>query len=423
MAEQQGQQLQGEREVAEVVGAHLQLEAVRGRPARGGIMTPALFMRTSSDVRLPSSSSAQRRTDARSARSSATVRASTAGAASRTCASAAAPRPSSRTASTSSAPAAAERDRRGEPQPVAGPGDDDGPTSHVHAASVAEPRGPAWAAPPGRPRVLAVRITDSAVMVTGAASGLGNATARRFAADGARVVLVDLPGERLDAAVADLSAVGDVVAAPADVTDEDQLAAAVAVAAGRGPLRVAVACAGIAPPTKTFGKRGVAPLDGFVQVVMVNLVGTFNLFRLVAEQMAGNDVVDGDRGVLIGTASVAAFDGQVGQAAYSASKGGVAAMTLPVARDLAEHAVRVMTIAPGDHGHAHARRAARGGPGVPRQAGPAPGPPGPARGVRRPGRAHRGQRPAQRGDHPARRRDPDGPPLEAGRARAALSRR
>ncbi len=195
--------------------------------------------------------------------------------------------------------------------------------------------------------MLAVRITDSAVLVTGAASGLGNATARRFAADGARVVIVDLPGERLDAAVAELSAVGDVVAAPADVTDEAQLAAAVAVAAGRGPLRVAVACAGIAPPTKTFGKRGVAPLEGFVQVVMVNLVGTFNLFRLAAEQMAGNEVVDGDRGVLIGTASVAAFDGQVGQAAYSASKGGVAAMTLPVARDLAEHAVRVMTIAPG----------------------------------------------------------------------------
>jgi len=197
------------------------------------------------------------------------------------------------------------------------------------------------------PRVLPVKITDSAVLVTGAASGLGNATARRLAADGARVVMVDLPGERLDAAVAGLGSVGDVVAAPADVTDAEQLAAAVAVATARGPLRVAVACAGIAPPTKTFGKRGVAPLDGFTTVVMVNLVGTFNLYRLAAEAMAGNEPVDGDRGVLVGTASVAAFDGQVGQAAYSASKGGVAAMTLPVARDLAEHAIRVMTIAPG----------------------------------------------------------------------------
>ncbi len=193
--------------------------------------------------------------------------------------------------------------------------------------------------------MLRVKIDDSAVLITGAASGLGHATARRLAADGARVVLVDLPGERLDAAAAGLGDQATAVAA--DVTDPDQLAAAVAAAVDRGPLRVAVACAGIAPPTKTFGKRGVAPLDGFTQVVMVNLVGTFNLFRLAAGAMAGNDPVDGDRGVLVGTASVAAFDGQVGQAAYSASKGGVAAMTLPVARDLAEHAIRVMTIAPG----------------------------------------------------------------------------
>jgi NAD(P)-dependent dehydrogenase (short-subunit alcohol dehydrogenase family) len=192
-----------------------------------------------------------------------------------------------------------------------------------------------------------VRITDSVVMVSGAASGLGRATAHRFAADGATVVLVDLPGERLDAAAAELADAGDVVAVPADVTSEDQLAQAVATAADHGPLRVAVACAGIAPPTKIYGKRGVAPLEGFQQVLAVNLAGTFNLFRLAAQAMVGNDDVDGDKGVLIGTASVAAFDGQVGQAAYAASKGGVAAMTLPVARDLAEHHIRVMTIAPG----------------------------------------------------------------------------
>lgn len=194
-----------------------------------------------------------------------------------------------------------------------------------------------------------MELAGSVAIVSGAASGLGLATAGKLASGGAHLVLVDLPGERLEAAVAQVqrSATGEVRTAAADVTSADELSAAVTVAAGLGPVRVAVACAGIAPPDKIWGKRGVASLDSFTKVVMVNLVGTFNLFRLAAERIVATEPVEQERGVLVGTASVAAFDGQIGQAAYAASKGGVAAMTLPVARDLAGSLVRVMTIAPG----------------------------------------------------------------------------
>jgi NAD(P)-dependent dehydrogenase (short-subunit alcohol dehydrogenase family) len=186
---------------------------------------------------------------------------------------------------------------------------------------------------------------DDAVLVTGGASGLGEATVRALLTTGAHAVLVDLPGSRGEAVA---SALGPrAVFVPADVRDPDQLADAVAAATGRGALRVAVSCAGVATPGRVVGRHGVLPLADFARVVEINLVGTFNLLRLAAEAMGANAPLDGDRGLVVLTASVAAFDGQVGQAAYAASKGGVAALTLPAARDLADRAVRVMTIAPG----------------------------------------------------------------------------
>jgi NAD(P)-dependent dehydrogenase (short-subunit alcohol dehydrogenase family) len=188
-------------------------------------------------------------------------------------------------------------------------------------------------------------IDGASAIVTGAASGLGRATAHRLAGLGARPVLVDLPGPGLDEVAADL---GDsAVAVAADVTDDDQVAAAVSRAAELGEPRVVVNCAGIVTPGKVLGRKGPLPSHTFAQVLAVNLVGTFNVLRLAAERMARTEPVDGERGVVVNTASVAAFDGQVGQAAYAASKGGVASMTLPVARELAEHLIRVVSIAPG----------------------------------------------------------------------------
>jgi NAD(P)-dependent dehydrogenase (short-subunit alcohol dehydrogenase family) len=160
---------------------------------------------------------------------------------------------------------------------------------------------------------------------------------------GARVVVVDLPGQA--AAVADLGP--SVTFAAADVTDEEQVAAAVAVATDLGPLRAVVLCAGVAPAARVVGRDGPHPLDLFERTVRVNLLGTFAVLRLAATAMAATAPVDGERGVVVMTSSVAAFDGQVGQAAYAASKGAVAAMTLPVARELAAHAVRVVSVAPG----------------------------------------------------------------------------
>ncbi|SDR80792.1 NADP-dependent 3-hydroxy acid dehydrogenase YdfG [Friedmanniella luteola] len=186
---------------------------------------------------------------------------------------------------------------------------------------------------------------DDVVLVTGGASGLGEATVRALLASGAQAVLVDLPGSRGSDLAAELGP--RAVFAAADVRDPDQLAAALATATAHGALRVAVSCAGVATPGRVVGRKGVLPLADFQRVVEINLVGTFNLLRLAAEAMGGNAPLDGDRGLVVMTASVAAFDGQVGQAAYAASKGGVAALTLPAARDLADRAVRVMTIAPG----------------------------------------------------------------------------
>ena len=182
-------------------------------------------------------------------------------------------------------------------------------------------------------------------IVFGGASGLGEATARRLAADGAEVVIVDLAGDRARELAGEIGG----RAAAANVLDEEAVAAAVEEATGapRG-LRICVNCAGIGPPGKLLGREGPSPLADFRSIIEVNLIGTINTLRLAAGAMVGNDPdEEGERGVAVNTASVAAFDGQVGQVAYSASKAGIAGMTLPLARELAGRGVRVCTIAPG----------------------------------------------------------------------------
>ncbi|MDQ1681034.1 MAG: hypothetical protein QOI42_1893 [Frankiaceae bacterium] len=184
-------------------------------------------------------------------------------------------------------------------------------------------------------------------IVAGGASGLGEATVRRLEAEGAHVVIADRDAERGEALAAEL---GDRVAfAATDVRSEQDVAAAVerAASAPRG-LRVSVTCAGVAIAEKTLGRNGPHALDSFERVVAVNLIGTFNVLRLAAAAMRANDPESsGLRGVCVNTASIAAYEGQIGQAAYAASKGAVAALTLPAARDLASHGIRVVTIAPG----------------------------------------------------------------------------
>ncbi|MFD5226183.1 SDR family NAD(P)-dependent oxidoreductase [Microbacterium sp. NPDC058342] len=190
-----------------------------------------------------------------------------------------------------------------------------------------------------------MQITGQGALITGGASGLGLASARRLAAGGAQVTIVDLPSSPGAEIAAELGG----IFAPADVTSPDQVAAAVASAQATAPLRVVVNCAGIAPPAKVLDRDGSpADLAGFERVIRINLVGTFNVISQASAVIAQNEPTDaGDRGVIVNTASVAAFDGQIGQAAYSASKGGVHAMTLPIARELARHGIRVCTIAPG----------------------------------------------------------------------------
>ncbi|MDQ6751947.1 MAG: 3-hydroxyacyl-CoA dehydrogenase [Actinomycetota bacterium] len=193
-------------------------------------------------------------------------------------------------------------------------------------------------------------ISKSVALITGGASGLGAATARRLYAAGAAVVLLDLAQSAGESVAAEL---GDrAVFVAADVTNEGQVQAAVDAASALGPLRVVVNCAGVATPGRVLGREGVLPLETFSKVIQINLVGTFNVLRLAAAAMAKTEPLTGqfgtaERGVIINTASVAAFDGQIGQPAYAASKGAVAAMTLPIARELARSLIRVMTIAPG----------------------------------------------------------------------------
>ncbi|CAM5730115.1 3-hydroxyacyl-CoA dehydrogenase [Mycolicibacterium aubagnense] len=187
-----------------------------------------------------------------------------------------------------------------------------------------------------------MQIKDSVAVVTGGASGLGLATAKRLLDAGGSVVVIDLKGEDV---VAELGPRAKFVAT--DVTDEAGVSAALDAAEEMGPVRINVNCAGIGNAIKTLSKDGAFPLAAFRKVVEVNLIGTFNVIRLSAERIAKTDAVDGEKGVIINTASVAAFDGQIGQAAYSASKGGVVGMTLPIARDLSRELIRVCTIAPG----------------------------------------------------------------------------
>lgn len=191
-----------------------------------------------------------------------------------------------------------------------------------------------------------MKLTSSSVgLVTGGASGLGEATVRRLHAAGAAVVVADLDPARGSALVDELGERARFVRT--DVRSPEEIAAAVEAARELGELRVAVTCAGVATPGRVVGRKGPLDLDTFRTVLDINLVGTFNVLRLAAAAMADNEAVDGDRGVVVMTASIAAYDGQVGQAAYAASKGGIVGLTLPTARDLAETGVRVMTIAPG----------------------------------------------------------------------------
>jgi NAD(P)-dependent dehydrogenase (short-subunit alcohol dehydrogenase family) len=191
-----------------------------------------------------------------------------------------------------------------------------------------------------------VEIKDAVAVVTGGASGLGLATTKRLLDAGAQVVVLDIRGKEA------IDELGDrATFAQTDVTDEAAVTAALDAAEKLGPLRIAVNCAGTGNAIKTLSKEGPFPLDAFRKIVEINLIGTFNVIRLAAERMAKTEPIGSpdslERGVIVNTASVAAFDGQIGQAAYSASKGGVVGMTLPIARDLSRELIRVVTIAPG----------------------------------------------------------------------------
>ena len=192
-----------------------------------------------------------------------------------------------------------------------------------------------------------MQVKDRGFIVTGSGSGLGAATARRLVAGGARVLLADLNAEGGAALAAELGASARF--ARTDVSDAASAEAALAEFRGAfGQLHGLINCAGVAPAEKVLGRDGPHKLESFARTVQINLIGTFNMLRLAAAAIAESAPgADGERGVIVNTASVAAFDGQIGQAGYAASKGGVVAMTLPIARELARHGIRVMAIAPG----------------------------------------------------------------------------
>jgi NAD(P)-dependent dehydrogenase (short-subunit alcohol dehydrogenase family) len=190
-----------------------------------------------------------------------------------------------------------------------------------------------------------MEIAGSGALIVGGASGLGEATARRLQQVGAVVTIADVNAEKGEALAAEL----DVAFAACDVREEDQVQSAVEEAAhAEGGLRICVCCAGTGYAQKVTGSKGPHPLEPFAAILAINLIGTFNVLRFASTAMLGNEpLADGERGVCVNTASIAAYDGQVGQVAYSASKGGVVGMTLPAARDLASGGIRVVTIAPG----------------------------------------------------------------------------
>jgi NAD(P)-dependent dehydrogenase (short-subunit alcohol dehydrogenase family) len=189
-----------------------------------------------------------------------------------------------------------------------------------------------------------VNVENKIAMVTGGASGLGRATVETLLEGGAKVVIADLPSSPGEGVAKELGA----HYSPTDVTSEADVQAAVAAAVAEyGALHIAVSCAGIGWAQRTVDRNGPHSLDVFTKVIQINLIGTFNVTRLAAAQMVQQDEIDGERGVIVNTASIAAFDGQIGQVAYAASKGGVVSMTLPIARDLAARLIRVCTIAPG----------------------------------------------------------------------------
>jgi NAD(P)-dependent dehydrogenase (short-subunit alcohol dehydrogenase family) len=191
-----------------------------------------------------------------------------------------------------------------------------------------------------------MQLKDMAAIVTGGASGLGAATARRLAAQGAKVAVCDLNAKLAESVAAEIKG----TAILCDVSDAASAEAAVAQATkAHGPARVLVNCAGIGVAKRVIGRDGPMPLSDFDRVIRVNMIGTFNMLRLATAEMSKLEplAATGERGVVINTASVAAYDGQIGQAAYSASKGGIVAMTLPIARELAQFGIRVLTIAPG----------------------------------------------------------------------------
>ena len=193
----------------------------------------------------------------------------------------------------------------------------------------------------------AMKISGSVALVTGGASGLGEATVRTLVGAGGKAVILDRPNSNGEALAKELGS--NVAFAPADVTSDADVAKAVETAVARfGTVHIAVNCAGVGTAMRTVTKEGPMPLEMFEMVVKINLIGTFNVIRLAAAQMSKNAPnEEGERGVIVNTASVAAFDGQIGQAGYSASKAGVVGMTLPIARDLASLGIRVCTIAPG----------------------------------------------------------------------------
>jgi NAD(P)-dependent dehydrogenase (short-subunit alcohol dehydrogenase family) len=242
-----------------------------------------------------------------------------------------------------------------------------------------------------------VDVAGTAAIVTGGASGLGLATARRLRDAGARVLVIDLPGHGTEDEF-------DLSFTTADVTDPVQLEGAIARATELGPLRTLVTCAGIAPGDRAVKRNGPLPLDDFARVIHLNLIGTFNAIRLAAAAMMVETESDGERGVIVTTSSVAAFDGQIGQSAYAASKAGVAGMTLPLAREFAASLIR---------------GAARRDQGVARRADAAPDATGIPGGVCCPGAARAAEPDDQWRDDPARRGDADGATLVRGTAAQA----